>query len=314
MAILDFKEIPEAHKANGLQDTFELFSRDFFSFMGYKVVTDPDRGADGGVDLVVEEKRTGVGGETNIKWLVSCKHKIFSGRSVSPTDEANIRDRVEANNCHGFIGFYSTLSSSGLSRNFEGMKNKIEYQIFDKEKIEGQLLYSSNGLKLAERYFPKSIKKWKNENPKPIKIFNKVTSIKCLNCNKELLEMNTKGIIVIWQDYARKKEEGNTFYEKIYSCCRGHCDKELKLKFKKIGWLDSWQSMSDIIIPTGYLKLFISVMNSIYGGKKYSDEAYQEMRYLMLNIFPYISRELTTQEKERLDDLLMIPQGLGGFG
>lgn len=29
MPVLDFKEIPEAHKATGLQDTFELFSRDF---------------------------------------------------------------------------------------------------------------------------------------------------------------------------------------------------------------------------------------------------------------------------------------------
>lgn len=312
MAILDFKEIPKAHEANGLQDTFELFSRDFLSFMGYKIITDPDRGADGGVDLIVEEKRTGVGGETNIKWLISCKHKIFSGKSVSPTDDANIRDRVEANKCQGFVGFYSTLASSGLSKNLEGMKDKFEYQIFDKEKIEGQLLYSSEGLKIAERYFPISIQEWKK--PKPIKIFNSETSIKCENCKKELLEMDTKGIIVIWQDYTRKKEEGKTFYEKIYPCCKGYCDRKLKMKFKQVGWLDSWKGISDIIIPTGYLKLFISFTNGIHGGKQYSDEAYIEMRYLMLNIFPYISRELTTKEKQRLDDLLMIPQELGGMG
>ena len=111
MAILDFKEIPEAYVSSGMQDTFELFARDFLSFMGYKIITDPDRGPDGGVDLIVEEKRTGVGGETIIRWLVSCKHKAFSGKSVSSTDETNIRDRVESNNCQGFIGFYSTLAS-----------------------------------------------------------------------------------------------------------------------------------------------------------------------------------------------------------
>ena len=115
LAILDFKEIPEAHKASGLQDTFELFARDFLDFMGYRLIADPDRGTDGGVDLLVEEKRSGVGGETIIRWLVSCKHKAFSGGAVSPTDDANIRDRVEANECQGFIGFYSTLASSGLS-------------------------------------------------------------------------------------------------------------------------------------------------------------------------------------------------------
>ena len=41
MAVLDFKEIPKAHKASGLQDTFELFARDFLSFIGYKILTDP---------------------------------------------------------------------------------------------------------------------------------------------------------------------------------------------------------------------------------------------------------------------------------
>ncbi|HIB5266505.1 TPA: hypothetical protein ACWW8T_001809 [Escherichia coli] len=57
MPVLDFKEIPEAHKATGLQDTFELFSRDFLAFLGYKIISDPDRGADGGVDIIAEEKK-----------------------------------------------------------------------------------------------------------------------------------------------------------------------------------------------------------------------------------------------------------------
>ncbi|MEG7414448.1 hypothetical protein V6E00_06255 [Serratia marcescens] len=52
MPVLDFKEIPEAHKATGLQDTFELFSRDFLGFLGYKIISDPDRGADGGADII----------------------------------------------------------------------------------------------------------------------------------------------------------------------------------------------------------------------------------------------------------------------
>ena len=194
MAVLDFKEIPEAHKTSGLQDTFELFARDFLSFMGYKIITDPDRGADGGVDLIVEEKRTGVGGETIIRWLVSCKHKAFSGNSVSPTDDANIRDRVEANNCQGFIGFYSTLASTGLSTNLEGMKGKVEYQVYDREKIEGQLLHSAKGLEIAERYFPISLSEWKTENPQPAKIFVEKPSLKCKVCEKELFDQEDNGV------------------------------------------------------------------------------------------------------------------------
>lgn len=61
------------------------------------------RGADLGKDLVVEEARFGVLGESVVRWLVSCKHFAHSGRAVSPDDERNIRERVEAHKCHGFL-------------------------------------------------------------------------------------------------------------------------------------------------------------------------------------------------------------------
>src|SRR5690606_24270815 len=176
------KEIPEAHKASGLQDAFELFARDFLEFMGYEILSDPDRGADGGKDILVQETRTGVGGTTQIKWLVSCKHKAHSGNSVTPTDEANIRDHVKANDCQGFIGFYSTIASTGLSGNLDGMKGKFEVQVFDREKIEGKILNSTKGLEVANRYFPKSIEEWRTENPKPAAIFAETSSLKCRVC------------------------------------------------------------------------------------------------------------------------------------
>ncbi|MFL9576221.1 restriction endonuclease [Acinetobacter baumannii] len=157
MPVLNFKEIPEAHKATGLQDTFELFARDFLSFLGYKIISAPNRGADGGADLIIEEKRTGIGGETNIRWLVSCKHKAHSGNSVPPKDDENIIDRVAANKCQGFIGFYSTLPSSGLTGILEGVKDRIEYQTYDRERIEKELLHSARGLEICERFFPISI-------------------------------------------------------------------------------------------------------------------------------------------------------------
>ncbi|MCS1305608.1 restriction endonuclease [Escherichia coli] len=233
MPVLDFKEIPEAHKATGLQDTFELFSRDFLAFLGYKIISDPDRGADGGVDIIAEEKRTGVGGETIIRWLVSCKHKAHSGNSVNPGDDANITDRVIANNCQGFIGFYSTLASAGLSGILEGLKGRIEFQVFDKEKIERELLHSSRGLEIAERYFPKSLSEWKTENPKPAKIFSDEPSLKCKVCKKELLSQDDKGIITIWQRIRTDYEKEPEYNEHIFWTCRGNCDQALRQYVRK---------------------------------------------------------------------------------
>lgn len=316
MSILDFKEIPEAHIASGLQDTFELFAREFLQFIGYKVISDPDRGADGGVDLIVEESRTGVGGNTKIRWLVSCKHKAFSGSSVNPGDDANIRDRVEANKCDGFIGFYSTIASTGLATNLDGLKSKIESQVFDREKIEGHLLHSSKGLEIAERFFPKSLSEWKTENPQPARIFSEKPSLRCKTCNKELLEKDDHGIITIWQKAPQHRKENLRHFEHVFWVCRGRCDELLTHHIRQIDntLIDGWEDISDVMMPTIFIKWIMTIMNELQSGYTYSDEAYSSIKDFLLQIFPYVSRHLTEKEKEKIKSLTQIPAFLGGLG
>lgn len=163
MPFLDFKEIPQANLANGKQDTFELFSRDFLKNFGYEIISEPNRGRDGGKDLIVQETRIGIGGKTYIKWLVSCKHKAHSGQSVTAEDETRISDRLKAHGCNGFIGFYSTLPNSSLTDVLEGFKRSdtsFEFQIFDNGKIESELLENPIFLRIFARYFPSSFEEW----------------------------------------------------------------------------------------------------------------------------------------------------------
>lgn len=173
--MIDFKEIPVANSGEGEQDSFELFARDFLSLKGYEIISNPSRGADGGIDLIVQEERLGVSGEKSvIRWLVSCKH-YHSGKSVSPKEETNILERVFAENCHGFIGFYSTIASSGLSQLLEKIKsrNGITFQLFDCKKIESDLFQFSTFEKLFTRYFPNSYRKYKetHHHSEPTKLF-----------------------------------------------------------------------------------------------------------------------------------------------
>jgi hypothetical protein len=135
MPTLNFTEISQANKTNGEQDKFELFARDVLACLGFKIVEGPGRGADLGKDLVVEEARFGVLGESVIRWLVSCKHFAHSGRAVSPDDERNIRERVEAHKCQGFMGFYSTLPTSALTELCRRLP--LEISFMDSEFIEG---------------------------------------------------------------------------------------------------------------------------------------------------------------------------------
>ena len=37
MALLNFREIPQANVGGGLQDEFELFTRDFFETLGFRI-------------------------------------------------------------------------------------------------------------------------------------------------------------------------------------------------------------------------------------------------------------------------------------
>lgn len=162
--MIDYKEIPQANSSSGLQDTFELFARDFLEKMGFKVNEDPARGSDGGLgkDLIVTETRDGITGDMQTKWLVSCKHFAHSGSSVGVSHESSILDRVKAANCDGFMGFYSTLQSSGLQERIIGIdaNTDIKTYVFDRAKIEDHLSTKDFLFDLALRYFPISFKDW----------------------------------------------------------------------------------------------------------------------------------------------------------
>lgn len=304
MPVLDFKEIPEPNKANGRQDTFELFARDFLEYMGYKPISGPDRGQDGGRDLIVMEVRKGVGGESSVKWLVSCKHKAHSGNSISISDESDIRDRIEAFDCNGFIGFYSTITSSSLSRKLGRLTQYFDVQILDNEKIENNLLKSSKGLKIAKRYFPQSLKKWCIENPKASDIFCEHQKLECLYCGKNLLEGKPSGIIVVWETIPEERDEKTEIVD-VYWCCKGNCDRALSNSRKRRGTVDGWKDISDIAIPTVYLKWILATFNELRSGIVYKDETSKKFRDFMYSLFPYISRELTESEKERVKNLMM---------
>lgn len=312
MTAIDFTEIPKAHVGGGLQDTFELFARDFLSLLGYSVLEDPSRGADGGKDIVVLERRSGVGGDTYIRWLVSCKHMAHSGASVSPQVESNIRDRVEANACEGFIGFYSTLPSSGLSDSILGLTARVQTQVFDREKIESYLLKTPEGIELAKRYFPHSVRAWMGENPAPAKIFASHSTLKCKNCGKDLLSPVPSGVIVLWQrrDLVTRKNHTET----IYWCCKGHCDQTLGRAMHGTGGVDGWEDIPDVVIPIMYIKWVMTIMNELEGGDTYSATAFDQLKEFILNIYPYIARNPTVAELERTERLMQIPSFLGGLG
>ena len=313
MPILDFEEIP-IPTGGAARDQFELFAREFLEFVGFKVIVGPNRGPDGGRDMVVQETRTGVAGETLVKWLVSCKHKAHSGTSVTPKDESDIRDRVSTHDCQGFLGFYSTILSSGLAAKFNRSVPPFEVQIYDPEKIEKQCLASSSGLALAKRFFPESLDRWQNNHPAPAKIFREEPALFCWYCRKSLLLPEPHGIVVVWTFLSKEGQAKREHTEHVYWCCKGQCDKVLQAQYRRKDLIDGWEDIPDLLMPAAYIRWVMEMFNEFHRGMTYSTDALTNSKKLLLNLFPFICRGMTEEEKERIKSLTMIPARLGGWG
>lgn len=302
--ILDFKEIPEANKGGGLQDTFELFAREFLKSRGYRVISDPNRGPDGKVDFIVEESYRGIDSEFPFRWLVSCKHFARSGKSVSDSDEINIRERLEQHGCDGFMGFYSTVCSSSLGALISSMRclnGKKNAMVYDREKIERYLLRNKKGQKIASRFFPQSYERYMVEFPIPADIFECQDPLRCECCGKSLMDAKVGGVCC----FLRKDttSEGNSI-DDVYFSCKGECDAMLRYSYKELQGFQEvgWNDISDYCMP----KLWISEISSFLLDTKnhrYSEEAFNKMKMLYEKTFPWVSRHLTSKEKERYKDV-----------
>ncbi len=288
--ILDFTEIPEANKGGGLQDTFELFTRDFLQLLGYRIIESPDRGPDGKRDLIVDEILSGINSEVTLRWLVSCKHYASSRKAVSDSDEINISDRLKQHGCHGFMGVYSTLPATSLAGVLKGQNHSC---VFDRERIESILLSDPEGLKIAARYFPESYKKYFLENPLPAKIFGELEPLQCAVCGRNLLDPGVEGLFL----WLSTSEQSTYTYDGMTFVCKYTCDKELdwKVRIQERGW----DSINDLKNPKGWIEYLIEFMDEIRKGQVYSDNAYKKMLMLFLRTYPYVARHLTQKEQNK---------------
>lgn len=306
--ILDFKEIPQANKGGGLQDTFELFARDFLVFLGYHIIEDPDRGADGKRDLIVEERVNGISDDFSFRWLVSCKHYAHSGTAVKDTDEINIRERLEQHNCDGFMGMYSTLCSTGLSGVLEGISRKgTKVVIYDREKIESRLLKSDiEGLRICERYMPISFENYRTEHPGLSDVFSKNEPIRCDCCGKDLLVGDNYQSVYVLLSRQQEKADGSIdrTSEDMYFACKGECDDKLKKNFSEQGLFNNgWEDLRDLTIPSIWILRCMAFFNGIQRESDMKEPVFSKMKQMLLRTYPYVARRLTTWEKERVNSL-----------
>lgn len=309
--ILDFKEIPPANGSDGDQDKFELFAREYIEAIGLEIVSGPDRGQDGGRDILAIETRQGKLSKSKIKWLISCKHRAHSGKSVSTSDEQNITDRLVQFSADGFLGFYSTVVSSGLSNRLDSMKNDYEVKILDCEQIERELVGERNWT-LLKRFFPVSSKKWLDEHQKPADILDEYEPLNCNVCGKDLLtengQKNPSGIIgfVYPISSSESGNHGNVIHH-VYAACKGSCDRILEYHFRELGLTTGWEDIADLSIPPQYLRWLIAVLNNLGDGDQYLNDSFSDLKKIIIKLAQNNLRNCTQSERERYELLCSLP-------
>ncbi len=300
--MIDFTEIPHT------DDSWELFARDFLLERGFYIESPPDRGPDGGKDLLVTEEIKGSVNKYRFRWLVSCKHFAKSGKSVSEKHEPNIIERLKAFRADGFIGFYSTIPSSGLNSRLQALRKEghiRDYYIFDHKIIESHLVtvgYSN----LMLRYFKESYK-----TIKPLHlVLAEYAPIQCESCGKDiLLEMHKQEYTanLVWVK-RRDKETGESRIVDVYSACKGTCDQSLEAAANKKGLTTSWHDITDLAIPPEYLRSIIAMINRIRSGDDiYEDDAFEKIKTFYIRMAQKVLRFTTEKEYDRFVDLFNLP-------
>jgi hypothetical protein len=79
------------------------------------------RGPDGGRDLIFVETQQGPIKARLVRWLVSCKDKSDSNRSVTESDVGTVFEKVRQHKCDGFLLATTTTASSSLKAMLDGL-------------------------------------------------------------------------------------------------------------------------------------------------------------------------------------------------
>jgi len=97
------------------------------------------------------------------KWLIQCKHKAVSGRSVGVGDLDEIVDTCLQHDCDGYLLVTSTQPSSGVVSRLESVtaneRTSIVASFWDSVEIERKL-NTAQQWHVAQRFFPKTATKW----------------------------------------------------------------------------------------------------------------------------------------------------------
>ena len=80
------------------------------------------------------------------------------------------------------------------------------------------------------------------------------------------------------------------------------------------GYIDGWEDIPDVAIPLVFARWMMTPLNELNSGDTYSPQAFENLKEFILSVYPFVARDATQEEQERIQGLTSIPTYLGGLG
>lgn len=123
-------------------------------------------------------------------------------------------------------------------------------------------------------------------------VYSNQSEIKCSVCGKDLMENPQMSMVNIIQNLDTQK------IVSVKPCCKGTCDKIIE-KTAKVRELSGWKDLTDFLNPYLYMKHIMSVLNSLHDEEGFENkEAFEDYKALVLNAYPYVTRDMSDEEKQ----------------
>jgi len=145
------------------------------------------------------------------------------------------------------------------------------------------------------------------EIPKPVDIFFKRQAILCDHCQNNLLERLQGMIISIRKkDVSPFDESIRPIYKNIHFSCKGECERKLLKADSDNGLAEAgWYEISDYTNPAIYIRRLMHLIEEINNGK-YENDCIEKIQLFFVAMFPYVAREMTDYEKEKIEIYMSI--------
>ncbi len=130
--------------------------------------------------------------------------------------------------------------------------------------------------------------------PEPVRIFSDDPHLNCEFCGKNLLEGSNLGNYIVF-----KSSDDN--YAAIRYACKEHDSNVTDNANQEDLKDDGWDDVDDMLLPTIWIKKLMAFMNELYTSRdKVSAQYFDDVKKLFLNTFPYIARDMSKEEIDRV--------------